>query len=201
MDAFRLVYAKYRQRVMTYCLYYMGEQTAAEDAFQEIFTRAFTRRQQLREAKAITTWLISITRSVCLNMLRTSVFKPSFVSLDQPAQSDRTFAELSTDPARLDGIDVELLSALSKLQPIYREAILLCELEGYSYEEIARISETTVHNIQVRVTRAKQQLRASLMPSTEPAPKRRRKKETDPAASLVRSLVSSGLIDLRGGSV
>lgn len=201
MEAFRQVYARYRQRVMTYCLYYMGDQGIAEDAFQEIFTRAFTRRQQLREAKAITTWLISITRSVCLNMLRTSVYTPSFISLEQQATPERAFTDASADPARLDGIDDELLSALSRLQPIYRDALLLCELEGYSYEEIATISNTTVHNVQVRVTRAKQQLRELLMPSETPTPKRRRKKEIDGAAKLAKSLFSSGLIDLRGGSL
>jgi len=201
MDGFRQVYAKYRQRVLTYCLYYMGDQALAEDAFQEIFTRAYTRRQQLRETRALTTWLISITRSVCLNMLRTSVYTPNFVSIDQQGQGSRVFSKVSTDPSRLDGIDDELLSALSKLRPIYRDALLLCELEGYSYQEIASISSTTVHNVQVRVTRAKQQLRELLTPTDSPVPKRRRAKEKEAHAQLTKALLNSGLIDLRGGSL
>src|SRR5438876_4253685 len=76
MAGFKYVYTRFRQRVFSYCVYYMGNQTLAEDAFQEVFSRVYTRREQLREVKALKSWLLLITRSVCLNLLRTSKFAP-----------------------------------------------------------------------------------------------------------------------------
>jgi predicted RNA polymerase sigma factor len=54
--------------------------------------------------------------------------------------------------------------ALSKIAPIYREAFLLREFEGYDYGEIARITNATEMNVKVRITRAKKQLRILLAP-------------------------------------
>src|SRR5438552_3606497 len=81
MAGFKFVYTKYRQRVLSYCVYYMNDQALAEDAFQEVFIRVYTRREQLREAGALKSWILLITRSVCLNLLRDSKFTPEFVSI------------------------------------------------------------------------------------------------------------------------
>src|SRR6476469_3768227 len=142
MAGFKYVYSKYRQRVFSYCLYYMNSETLAEDAFQEVFSRAYTRRDQLRETKALKSWLLLITRSVCLNMLRTSKFTPEFVSISsQTSTSDdsdvrREPKELSVQPNEQLLADDMLQQALAKLAPMYRDAFLLREFEGYEYEEI-----------------------------------------------------------------
>jgi hypothetical protein len=54
--------------------------------------------------------------------------------------------------------------ALSKLGPIYRDAFLLREFEGYDYEEISKITGASVMNVKVRITRAKKRLRTLLAP-------------------------------------
>jgi RNA polymerase sigma-70 factor (ECF subfamily) len=151
---------------MSYCLYYMGEQAAAEDAFQEVFSRAYTRREQLRETKALKSWLLLITRSVCLNLLRTSKFTPKFVSIDEDSESETHYQprELSVQPNDSLVADDILKQALARLAPIYRDAFLLREFEGYEYEEIARMTETSVMNVKVRITRAKKRLRTLLAP-------------------------------------
>ena len=166
MAGFRFVYSRYQQRVMSYCLYYMGEQASAEDAFQEVFSRAYTRREQLRETKALKSWLLLITRSVCLNLLRTSKFTPKFVSIDEDPESETYHQprELSVQPNDSLVADDMLKQALAKLAPIYRDAFLLREFEGYEYEEIAKMTETSVMNVKVRITRAKKRLRTLLAP-------------------------------------
>lgn len=167
MAAFRHIYSKYRQRIFSYCLYCTGDQVIAEDAFQEAFTRAYTRREQLKEPKALKSWLLLITRSVCLNMLRTSKFTPDFVSLDVPDSHTgerREYAELSHEPMEGHLSEDMLRHALQQLQPIHRDAFLLREFEGYSYEEIATMTQASVMNVKVRITRAKKQLRAILAP-------------------------------------
>jgi RNA polymerase sigma-70 factor, ECF subfamily len=166
MAGFKFVYTRFRQRVMSYCVYYMGDQTLAEDAFQEVFSRVYTRREQLREPKALKSWLLMITRTVCLNLLRTSKFTPDFVSITSFEDSEHGSEppELSVEGGSEVIADDMLKVALSRIAPIYREAFLLREFEGYDYDAIARMTGATEMNVKVRITRAKKQLRAFLEP-------------------------------------
>ena len=167
MAGFKYVYSLHRQRVMSYCVYYMGNRDRAEDAFQEVFTRIYTRREQLREAKALTSWVLLITRSVCVNLLRESKFTPDFVELDATTDEGHSFGDfLETSATALDQTiaDDMLRTALAKIPEMYREAFLLCEFEGYDYPAIAEMTGTTEMNVRVRVARAKKQLRVLLAP-------------------------------------
>lgn len=169
LAAYKTVYSKFRQKVLSYCLYYMGSTPSAEDAFQEVFTRVYTHRQQLREPKALTSWILLITRSVCLNSLRTSKFAPDFVSINQHNAEGEEYelqtTALSVEPVNEFIVADALQAALKRLAPMHRDAFLLREFEGYEYEEIAKITETSVMNVKVRITRAKKQLRELLAPN------------------------------------
>jgi RNA polymerase sigma-70 factor (ECF subfamily) len=165
MEGFRHVYTMYRQRVLTYCLYFMSDRMLAEDAFQEVFIRVYTHRHQLRDPNALTTWIILITRTVCLNMLRTSRYAPEILSMDDAGTTSNEVQNLPGPSIEQDVLDDELLAALARLPIMYRDAFLLCEMEGYSYEEIARLTKTNSHNVQVRITRAKKLLREMLLPT------------------------------------
>ncbi len=172
ISGFKFIYARHRQHVYSYCLYYTGDRVLAEDAFQEVFARVFTHREQLREPKALKSWLMLITRSVCLNMLRTSKFTPEFVPITSSGSAlsnsqdgeGLEYKELTIDPREAMQTDDLLKLALSKLAPMYRDAFLLREFEGYTYEEIAQVANTTVMNVKVRITRAKKRLRELLQP-------------------------------------
>jgi RNA polymerase sigma-70 factor, ECF subfamily len=163
---FKYVYTLYRQQVFSYCLYYMGDRMLAEDAFQEVFIRVHTRHNQLREAGALKSWVLLITRSVCLNLLRSSKFTPEFVSIGSgdEIESLGEGLDMPTGPLDYAIADDMLRVALAGIAPIYREAFLLCEFEGYNYDEIAKMTDTTEMNVKVRITRAKKQLRVLLAP-------------------------------------
>ncbi len=166
MAGFKYVYTMYRQPVFSYCLYYMGDRMLAEDAFQEVFIRVYTHHDQLREAGALKKWVLLITRSVCLNLLRSSKFTPEFVSIGSGDEIENLGESLNLPAMPLDYAiaDDMLRIALAKVAPIYREAFLLCEFEGYNYDEIAKMTDTTEMNVKVRITRAKKQLRVLLAP-------------------------------------
>ena len=199
MDGFREVYSRYRDRIFGYCLYYMGDRTIAEDAFQEVFARAYTHRTQLREAGALTSWLLMITRSVCLNMLRSQKAAPHFVTIDERDIDEGSYDRHTNDPADRDLVDDELLRALARMAPIYRDALLLSEFEGYSYEEIAKMTEVTIHNVQVRVARAKKMLHEWLRPDDTPVTRRRKIKHND--ESMEEALQLAGIITSKVNSI
>ncbi len=168
MAGFKYVYALHRQRVFSYCLYYMGDRVLAEDAFQEAFARVYTCRQQLRAPGALKSWILLITRSVCLNMLRESKFTPEFIQIGNMDEFER-LAGGDTRDAPVEPLDQViaddmLRAALAKIAPMYRDAFLLCEFEGHDYPAIAQMTNTTETNVRVRITRAKKQLRELLAP-------------------------------------
>jgi RNA polymerase sigma-70 factor (ECF subfamily) len=178
MSGFKFIYNRHRQQVYSYCLYYTGEKVAAEDAFQEVFTRVYTHRDQLREPKALKSWLLLITRSVCLNSLRTSKFTPDFVPISSESNTENERPEpkeLTVDPRETQSSGELLKLALARLAPMYREAFLLREFEGYSYDEIAEQVGISVMNVKVRITRAKKQLRTILSPHFGNKQSKRRK--------------------------
>ena len=167
MEAFKYVYNKYRERVFSYCLYITGNKAKAEDAFQEVFIRIYQRHDQLREAKALKSWLLLIARSVCLNLARESVFTPEFIYLDdelRERQGNANHKELSAQVSEHEFPEEIFGFAFRKIAPIYRDAFLLREIEGFTYEEVAALTGTTVVNIKVRVMRAKKMLREILAP-------------------------------------
>ncbi len=199
MPGFKFVYTLYRQQVFSYCLYYMSDRMQAEDAFQEVFIRIYTHHEQLREARALKSWVLLITRSVCLNLLRSSKFTPEFVSMGDSEDNEILGNTLDMPAMPLDVTiaDDMLRIALAKIAPIYRDAFLLCEFEGYDYGEIARITNTTEANVKVRITRAKKQLRVLLAPhyqyeasQSRTSNKTARSEKKNPTRKLARTIVN-----------
>jgi len=167
MEAFKYVYHKYRDRIFSYCLYITGNKALADDAFQEVFIRIYERREQLREGRALKSWLLLIARSVCLNMARESKFTPEFiflddVSYDHAGYSDRK--ELSFEGIDQDFPEEIFQFAFRKIAPIYRDAFMLREIEGFTCEEVAELTGASVTNVKVRIARAKKMLREILAP-------------------------------------
>jgi RNA polymerase sigma-70 factor (ECF subfamily) len=159
--AFKYVYNKYRQRVFSYCLYVTGNKTLAEDALQEVFIRIYERREQLRSSYALKNWLLMVTRSVCLNLMRESKFTPVFVDI-----TDDNFENHEPAAERIDHDFPEEIFQLAfrKIPMIYRDAFILREIEGFSNDEVAELTGASATNVKVRVLRAKKMLRQILAP-------------------------------------
>jgi RNA polymerase sigma-70 factor, ECF subfamily len=167
MQAFKYVYNKYRERIFSYCLYVTGNKVHADDAFQEVFIRIYERREQLREGRALKNWLLLVARSVCLNMARESKFTPEFIYLDEISREHGGYTDRK-EPA-LEGINQEFPEeifqlAFRKIPPIYRDAFMLREIEGFTCEEVAELTGASVTNVKVRIARAKKMLREILAP-------------------------------------
>jgi RNA polymerase sigma-70 factor (ECF subfamily) len=168
VEAFRAVYDLYADSLFAYCIYIMGDVRVAEDAFQEVLIRIYSSRDQLREGGAIKSWLMKVTRSVCLNMTRTSKFTPEFVYIDRDFDDENGYPQ-SLKELSFEGIDAAMPDqifqfAFERIAPIYREAFLLKEIEGFSYAEIADLTGVSVPNVKVRINRAKKMLRKLLAP-------------------------------------
>lgn len=130
----------------------------AEDVTQDVFLRAFHRLQQYRGTAAFRTWLLQITQNAAFDTLSRARRQPTDAESEPPDIPDR-------DPFRQPAAALErrerqqrLESKLELLRPEYRSLLVLRDLEGFSYTEIAAVLRMPLGSVKGRLHRARDEL-------------------------------------------
>lgn len=177
--AFEELVALFEQRVYRLCLHLTGNHNDAEDLAQETFLKAYAGLGGFREEAGFGTWLHRITVNLWTSELRRRKRgQPS--SLDAPLETEEgeELDRLVVDPLPgpdeiLDQKETRrlLVQALNALSPEHRAILVLREIQGCQYEEIARILACPVNTVKSRLNRARSALRRSMthMVGREPA--------------------------------
>jgi len=138
----------------------LNNQQEAEEATQEAFIRMVTRLESYNNEYKFSTWLLSITRNYCIDLIRKK--KMLHLSIDEPLPPHPALiSERSKNPeqsAMYADKQVMVQEMLQKLPEDDREAIVLRYFYDHSYDEIASIMETTVSSVKARLFRARQKL-------------------------------------------
>ncbi|MGA2297957.1 MAG: RNA polymerase sigma factor [FCB group bacterium] len=154
--AFTEIYNRYSSRVHAYCMRVMNHKEYAEDIFQETFIRFFQKVKTDYNQTNIPGFLITIARNLCLNFRRDNIPTVPLESDDFLVDSNRSYE----DTELLDLIT----ASLDLLEFEYKEAFVLREYDGMTYNQIADICGITVTNAKSRVFRAKQKIKEILNP-------------------------------------
>lgn len=130
-----------------------GNDNDAEDIVQEACVRAFRFSSGFRGGNS-RSWLLTIVRNAAYTWLKKNRSQ-TLVSIN-----DDELAEIEDQsPAAFNGADAGVLrAALEELPPEFREALVLRELEGFSYKEIAEVADVPVGTVMSRLARARRQL-------------------------------------------
>jgi RNA polymerase sigma-70 factor (ECF subfamily) len=151
-QAFTTLYDRYRSRLFTYCVRMIGDRERAQDALQEAFLKAYSNAGMYKEGTNVSAWLYRLTRNVCIDILR--------------ARKDHEQIDETQIVARDSSPDVLLQEALTeeieRLPEIYREAVVLRDVQGHSYDEIATITGTAISTVKFRIFKARDTLRQRL---------------------------------------
>jgi RNA polymerase sigma-70 factor (ECF subfamily) len=129
-----------------------NDREAADDLVQETLMRGLTHIGRFQAGTNLEAWLFTILR----NQFYTAYRKRRRETEDPDGVFASKLAVIPEQGAKLDYDD--MLAALARLTPAQREAILLIGAEGHSYEEAARICNTSVGTIKSRVNRARTRL-------------------------------------------
>ena len=149
------------QRVYRLAYRLTGNQHDAEDLTQEVFIRVF-RSLSSYTPGTFEGWLHRITTNLFLDMVRRRA-RIRFDSLGDDAADRLPGRELSPERIYTDShMDPDIEQALAALQPEFRAAVVLCDIEGLSYEEIAATLEVKLGTVRSRIHRGRAQLRAAL---------------------------------------
>jgi RNA polymerase sigma-70 factor (ECF subfamily) len=150
--AFMRLYDRYRGRLFTYCCRMIGDRERARDALQEALLKAYQNADKYQEGTNAAAWLFRLTRNVCIDMLRTRKDHESVEEMQLPSQ------EYQSDIL----LQEALTNEIERLPEIYREAVILRDVQGHSYEEIATITGTAVSTVKFRIFKARDTLRQRL---------------------------------------
>src|SRR5206468_2238624 len=150
--AFEELYKRHAREVYQYALGVLTNPTDAEDVTQQTFLNAFRAFQRGERPMRPHNWLIAIAHNVCRMRWRQANHRPKEVALDEAPEPA---AVQPQDQPNLD----EVLQALARLSFNQRAALVMRELEGRSYKEIAQVLDVSVGAVEALLFRARRHLR------------------------------------------
>jgi RNA polymerase sigma-70 factor (ECF subfamily) len=168
LPPFERVYRDHRDRIYRLVLKLTTHPLDAEDLTQQVFTRAMGAYTTFRQESDVATWLHRIAMNLCVNYIRDRVRhrRVEGPSIDDGGPNERPLADTLPErrpgpPSLMERDDVSrrLRAALSEMDEIHRDVLVLREFEGLSYEEIARVLDIHVDAVGVRLLRARNQLK------------------------------------------
>lgn len=179
-EAFSNLVEKYHKPVYSVCYRMLGTPTAAEDAAQEAFIRAYQALDRYDPERSFATWLLSIASNYSIDQIRKR--KVTILSMDNEKHAWLAPPDPGPSPekAALDREKQALVQAiLAELNEIDRAAVILQFWHDYSYEEIAESLDLSTSAVKSRLFRARrllaerwQEMQAVSIPPTSPAGKR-----------------------------
>ncbi|RIV29211.1 RNA polymerase sigma factor [Alicyclobacillaceae bacterium I2511] len=127
----------------------------AEDAVQETFVKAFTSLRNLKEERTFPTWLATIAVRTSLNLLQKRKRFEAAVR-----DEDKLYTAAVPDPTGRVDTTLDLAAALARLSPEHRVILVLRELDGLDYKEIADVLDIPLGTVRSRLHAARLQLRS-----------------------------------------
>lgn len=166
LEAFNQIVDWYQGLVYSVCLRILGNAAKAEDATQETFIKAYTSLDQYRGG-SFKSWLTRIATNACYDLLRAERRRPAASLEAQPVETEPSWSvePESEDPDRFAArsqLSGYLEQALGQLPDDQRVAIVLYDVNGYSYEEIAGIVDASLGTVKSRISRGRSRLREIL---------------------------------------
>jgi RNA polymerase sigma-70 factor (ECF subfamily) len=181
--AFEVLVRRYQRWVFTLALRMLGDRAEAEDAAQEVFVRAYRGLREFQGASRFSTWLYAIASRHCLTALQARARRP------RPAGTPGGGAGAGDDPppdlvvrlpdgapladAVLERLEVAALvqEEVQRLSEDHRAVLVLRDIQGLAYEEIAEVLGLELGTVRSRLHRARMELKARLAPHLSAVPR------------------------------
>jgi RNA polymerase sigma-70 factor (ECF subfamily) len=174
--AWEAIVARYRRRVFHIAYKFTGKHDTAEDLTQEIFLKVFRSLDKFNRDADFGTWLTSVARNYCIDHYRASK-REREVMVEDLLAFDQAVSSSGNPQRRLEESDRRtfLRAGLERLPEKLREAVVLRDLHGLSYQEMAERLGLPEGTVKSRINRGREELARLLLRAQQPgrrAPRR-----------------------------
>ena len=165
-EAFEILVQRYKKPLVNFVYRFLGDYEACIDVTQETFIKVFRYKNSYSTKAKFSTWIYTIAGNIAKTEYRRRK-RHKFFSINSYGKEDTTL-ELPDESRRPDiitdsGIKDEIIQkALLKVSLAYREAVILRDIQGLSYEEIAEIMGITEGTVKSRINRGRAKLQKLL---------------------------------------
>ena len=167
-DSLAPLVKRYRTPLYNFVYRFVGDRETAEDIVQETFLRCLKHSHQYPAIEQVSTWLYTIAGNLAKTELRRRK-RWHWVPIGPSEDEEKTTFYEPVDKAQLPGeqtdtkrVHESVVEAIGDLPEEFREAVLLRDLNGFSYEEIAKIIDCPVGTVKSRVNRGRIRLQKNL---------------------------------------
>lgn len=170
--AFDALVLRHKDKLYNLCYWFLGDRQEANDSAQDVFIKVFRSLKKFRFESTFSTWLYRIAANTCKNRLKSSDFRhqKKRVRFDNPGETeDGQYAAEIHDKTPSPMVELEkkermmlIQKAIASLPTDQSTVVVLRDIEGLSYEEVANITGLNFGTVKSRLSRARQQLRKKL---------------------------------------
>ncbi len=160
VGAYEALYARYKNRILTFVVRFVGSREWAEDITQDVFLKVYRSPQSFDPRNRFLTWLYAVARNLSIDNLRKR--RPVMgLSLTTSEGDELAIEPRTPQSARPEKIALmrEMESTVSRLlqdlSPKLREVFILCAMQGLSYEDAAAIVGCPAKTVSSRLSRAR----------------------------------------------
>lgn len=167
--AFDALVDRYAARVYAICWRYFGDREEAEDAAQGAFLALYRGMGSFRGQSAFSTWMYRVTTNACHDLARRNARHPRTVPLDEGRSSGgaEPLDDAALDRMVATELQSDLRAALAQLDAGQRHAVVLRDVVGAGYDDIARVQGVALGTAKSRVHRGHARLAELLQPAAE----------------------------------
>jgi RNA polymerase sigma-70 factor (ECF subfamily) len=161
-SVFKDIVIAYQDSIYNLCVYMIGDPTNAEDVTQEVFLKAYQKLKSFTPNATIYTWLYRIAVNTCIDYKRKTSFESIFkhqYSEDIIENEIATPSESKEETTDSEQLGFALKRAINKLSEKLKAVVILYEMDGLSYEEIAEALDISIGTVKSRLSRARKELK------------------------------------------
>ncbi|MBE7028806.1 MAG: sigma-70 family RNA polymerase sigma factor [Ruminococcaceae bacterium] len=175
IDAFEKLIDAHQKRIYNISLKMLANEQDAFDASQDALLKVFKYLKNFKENSSFSTWVYKIAVNTCLDYINKNKKTSQNISLDETITQKDNETTLQFEDKGQNVFDLVLKSerervlydALNKLNSEQREMIILRDIEGFSYEEIAVITNNNLGTVKSKISRARIKLKELLLKNKE----------------------------------
>lgn len=166
IDAFEILIEKYKQTAYNIALGIVKNPDDAMDMSQEALIKVYRYIKNFNQKSSFSTWLYRIVMNTCLDYIKKNE-KNKVVPINEEVINNEDSC-MDSNPEKILDKKIEtqqIRDAIYKLAPIQKNAIILRDIQGFSYEEIANITDCSLGTVKSRIKRGRENLKEILKES------------------------------------